>query len=399
MSRRLVMSLALWVLVAVVLAELLLSPASGDRWQLLLVLTGPAVVALLLTPFVSRWVSTRASVAGAALAVALCSLALGAATSSAASNAMFVSSHDYRLFIVVLLLSSGIAVAVGTQLTRPLARDIGRLESVAEQVAAGDLSVRTGISRHDEVGATARAIDTMVGTLAVAEADRARLTEARRHLFTSIGHDLRTPLAAMRVAVESLEDGVAPDPQRSLGVIAAQLATLDSLLDQLFEFARLESGQVGTVRERLSLAELADECADTLGPLAARRGIHVRVDSSGPAMVVAHPVELPRVLRNLVDNAVRHAPDGSTVVIAVRSERNRVELRVDDDGPGFPDEFRDRAFEPFTRADPSRNARTGNTGLGLAICKAIVDAHHGRIWIGPGPGGHVHCSLPTPEEP
>jgi two-component system, OmpR family, sensor histidine kinase BaeS len=398
MSRRLLASLAVSVVVSVVLAELLLSPPSDDRIHLLAILATPALVALIVTPLVARWVSTRSSVAGAALAVALCSLILGAATSSAASNAMFVSSHDFRLFIVLLVLSSGIAVAVGSQLTRPLARDIRRLGHVAEEVAAGDLSVQTGIDRNDEVGITARAVDRMVDTLAHAEDERARLTSARRHLLTSIGHDVRTPLAAMRAAVEILEDGLAPDPERYLGVIASQIATVDSLLDQLIEFARLESGQTSVLRERLSVAELADECAETFALLAARRDIELRVESSGPGIVLAHPVEIPRVVRNLVDNAIRHAPEGSTVTIVVCDTPQSVELRVDDDGDGFPDDFREHAFEPFTRADMSRNARTGNTGLGLAICKAIIEAHHGRIWLGPGPGAHVHCSLPTPEE-
>jgi len=268
MSKRLVLTLALVVAASLVLAEVLLRPASGDRLHLLVILAIPAVVAVAATPMLSRWVSRRASVAGAVLAVALCSLTLGAATSSAASNAMFVSSHDFRLFVVVLLLSSGIALVVGSQLSRPLARDIQRLEHVAERVAAGDLTVRSGIDRHDEVGATARAVDAMVLTLADMERERAMLTEARRHLFTSIGHDLRTPLSAMRAAVESLEDGVAPDPQRYFGIISAQLTTVDTLLDQLIEFARLESGHASTVRERLSVAELADESAEALAPLA-----------------------------------------------------------------------------------------------------------------------------------
>ena len=398
MSRRLVISLAVWVALSVALAELLLSPPSGDRLQLLAILAAPALVALVVTPLVARWVSTRASVAGAALAVALCSLILGAATSSAASNAMFVSTHDFKLFIVLLVLSSGIAVAVGSQLTRPLASDIRRLGQIAEEVAAGDLSVRTGIDRNDEVGNTARALDTMVDTLALAEAERARLSTARRHLLTSIGHDVRTPPAAMRAAIESLEDGLAPDPERYFGVIASQIATVDSLLDQLIEFARLESGQTSTLRERLSLTELGDECAEMFAMLAARRNVELSVEASGPGIVLAHPVELPRVVRNLVDNAIRHAPEHSTVTIAVDETPQSVELRVDDQGDGFPDDFRDQAFEPFTRADGSRNARTGNSGLGLAICKAIIDAHHGRIWLGPGPGAHVHCSLPAPEE-
>lgn len=399
--KRLVLPLIALVLLAIVLAEVLLQPAADDRWHLLLILVGPAAVAVALTPLLARWVSTMASVAGVALAVGLCSLALGALSSSAASNAMFVSSHDYRLFLVVLLMSSGIALVVGGQLMRPIARDVRRLGEVAAQVADGDLSVRTGIDRRDEVGVTAASIDRMVDSLRAADEERTQLTAARQHLFTSIGHDLRTPLAALRAAVESLEDGVSPDPIRYLAVMSAQLRTIDTMLDQMIEYSRLESGHGIARTERVSMTELIDECVEALSPLAQRRSIALVTHADGPAFVTGRPADLARVVRNLVDNALRHAPDGSSVTIAAvthaasTSSGARVELTVADSGPGFPPDFRSHAFEPFRRADPSRNASTGNAGLGLAICQAIVQAHGGSITIVDAPGGVVRVELPT----
>lgn len=395
MSRRLVIGLATLVVVAIGLAEVLLRPPAGDRWHLWLIIAGPALLALAVTPLLGRWVTSRASVAGVALSVALCSLALGAVSSSAASNAMFVSSHDYRLFLVVLLMSSGIALVVGSQLSRPLARDLRRLGQVATGVADGDLSVRTGITRSDEVGVTAHAIDTMVEALAQAEAERARLGTARQHMLASIGHDLRTPLSAMRAAVESLEDDVATNPKQTLSGIDKQLRGMDAMLDQLIEFSRLESGHMTTAVERVSLTELADECVEALTPLASARHVRLELAADGPAIVTGSPLELSRVLRNLVDNAVRHSPDHADVTIAVSDDTNQVRLSVLDTGRGFPADFRDRAFEPFHRADPSRNARTGNAGLGLAICRAIVESHGGTISLGEGPSGQVHVVLPA----
>jgi two-component system sensor histidine kinase BaeS len=312
---------------------------------------------------------------------------------------MFVSSHDYRLFLVVLLVSSGIALIVGSQLTRPLARDVHRLGQVASQVAAGDLSVRTGISPHAEVGATAAAIDAMIEALGRAQAERARQAEARQHLFTSIGHDLRTPLAAMRAALESIQDGIAADPRGSLTVLNSQLRAMDAMLDQLIELSRLESGHRTTALERVSLAELADECTEALAPLAESRGVRLRVEADGPGTVTGSPLELSRVVRNLVDNAVRHSPDQGVVRIQIGNGSEHVRMSVLDQGQGFPPSFRDRAFEPFERADPSRNARTGNAGLGLAICRAIVESHGGSIAIGDGPGGVVTAVLPATPSP
>jgi two-component system, OmpR family, sensor histidine kinase BaeS len=395
MNRWLAMWLTALALVVVVLADVLLRPpTAGERAHLALILLAPIVAAAVLVPVLSRWVSRRTSVAGAALFVGLCSLGLGAVTTSAASNAMFLKGHDYRLFLVVLLLSCGIALVVGAQLTRPLASDIRRLGEVASRVAGGDLTALTGIDRRDEVGKTAVAVDTMVTALAEAAHERSRHATARQQLFSSLGHDLRTPLAAMRAAVESLQDGVAPDPRRYLAILAGQVDSIEAMLDQLIEYARIESGHTGASRETVSLSELADEAIEAMTPVAHRFGVHLALAAEQPGFVTANNVELSRVLRNLIENAVRHSPTGGTIRLTV-TEGNAVELRVQDEGMGFPDEFRQRAFQPFTRADVSRNGRTGHAGLGLAITHGIVAAHGGRSWIGDGPGGDVHLSLPN----
>ena len=399
MNWRMLAWLAALVAVSAVLAELLLSPATAaDRWQLIAILAAPAIVTAALEPLLRRWVSSRVSVAGAALVVSLCSLALGAVTTSAASNAMFLSTHDYRLFLVVLLLSCGIALVVGSQLTRPLARDIARLGDVAEQVAAGNFDARTGISRHDEVGRTAAAVDEMVLALQRSARERDQLTAARQMLFTSIGHDLRTPLAAMRAAVESLQDGIAPDPQRYLGVVGSELQNVEELLDQLVEFARIESGQRTQALETVSISEIAHEAIEALTPVADRSGRHLRLQASGAANVSATQLDVSRALRNLIENGIRHSPDGGTVLVAINDDISGVTVCVHDAGEGFPADFRDIAFDPFTRADPARATRTGHAGLGLAITRALVQQHGGRAWLGDGPGGDVRLWFPAKKE-
>lgn len=398
MSWRLIGWLAGIVLAAFVLAEVLLKPPNGgERLHLMVILGAPALVTALLVPILGKWVSARTSVAGSAFLVGLCSLALAAVTTSAASNAMFLSSHDYRLFLVVLVLSSSIALAVGSHLTGPLANDIARLGEVAERVAAGDLTARTGVSRGDEVGRTARAVDSMVVALDDAASQRQRAASARQMLFTSIGHDLRTPLSAMRAAVESLQDGVAPDPDRYFGILAGQLDNIEALLDQLVEYARIESGTNNRERTTVSIAELAHEAVEALSPVAHRMDVNVQLESDGPAVVIASTTDMSRVLRNLLENAIGHSPSGEAVRVSVHTGP-QVEVQVRDQGPGFPDEFREHAFEPFTRADPARNTRTGHSGLGLAIARALVEAHGGRIWLATGPGGGVNFSIPR-EEP
>jgi signal transduction histidine kinase len=379
--------------VAAITAAALLRPPS-DEWATFgVVLGAPALLAWVSVPLLRRWVTGRSSVAAMSLAVGLCSLATGTITSSSASRAMFISSHDYRMFLVLLVLASGIALVVGDQLIAPIARDIHRLGAVAEAVADGDLSQRTEIDRRDEVGRAAAAVDRMVARLADAQREREAVAGARQHLLSSVSHDLRTPLAAMRAAVESVRDGLADDPDRYLGLVEHHLTAMEQLLDQLHQYARIESGHAGARREVVSLSELADETVETLAPIADRRSITLMAAADGPAHASVNATEMSRVLRNLIDNAIRHSPYGGRVSLRIQ-DGNPVRVSVTDEGPGFPESFRPIAFEPFTRADEAREGG-GSSGLGLAIAKALVEGHGGTIRLGTGPGGDVVVELPA----
>lgn len=383
---------------ATILAILLLDPPAAERWHLLAVLGAPAAAAAVLVPVLRRWVGTRRTVAAAGLAVGFCSLALGLVTSFAASSAMFVSSHDHRLFLVVLLLSFGLALLVGGQLSRSLTTDLARLGEVVDAVSAGDLSVRTGIVRNDEVGRTASAVDAMVEALAAAHQERARIAEARQLLLTGIGHDLRTPLAAARATVDSLADHVAANPEQALTVLDRELDNVQVLLDQLTDFARLESAHVRGERRSVSITEIAHEAVEALAPVAERHQVRLALNADGPAIARAVELDVSRAIRNLVANAIRYTPETSTVEVSVNAhregDRDGVLVRVADEGDGFPAEFREMAFEPFTRADPARSG-SGHSGLGLAITRSLVAGHDGKVWLGDGPGGEVLMWIPA----
>src|SRR5690606_23560683 len=132
----------------------------------------------------------------------------------------------------------------------------------------------------------------------------------------SVSHDLRTPLAAMRAAVESVRDGVADDPDRYLALVERHLTAMEQLLDQLHQYARIESGELGARREVISLAELADETVEALSPIAERRGVSIAAVADGPGRVEVNVTEIARVLRNLLDNAIRHSPRGGRVTLS-----------------------------------------------------------------------------------
>ncbi len=329
-----------------------------------------------------RWLAGRLpSISLAVAAVGVATVGVAGLAVVLAANSMFFSAHDRDVLLVVLGVGAALAVALAAAIGSSVAGDLRRVQMTARRVGAGELSMRTGVARSDEIGEMAAAMDAMIERLEATE-------EERRILLASVGHDLRTPLASLRAAIEAVEDGVVDDPTRYLDGMAKDVAYLGRLVDDLFEYARIESGRYAPAPETVDLRELVDESVEVATPIAERNGVELVVLGNGPAPAEADPAAMRRVLRNLIDNAIRHTGPDGTVTIEVGTGG----FRVIDDGPGFPAEFRDRAFDRFTRADESRPGGTG-AGLGLAIARGLVEAHEGTIRILDGPGGRVAVSL------
>jgi len=305
-----------------------------------------------------------------------------------AAQSMVITDNDQRLLMRVLVPAVLGAALVAMLMARPVARDASKICDAAMRVADGDLSARTGVVRSDELGEAAAMFDKMVDRLDAIESERAVM-------LSSISHDLRTPLAALRASVEAIRDGVAPDPDAYLSGMERQIKALASLVDDLQLHSRIVSGTIETIRTRLDLTELADEAMETLRPLAETRRVALLLEAEERVNVDADGSQLARVIRNLLENAIRHAPDDSVVLVQVAANSQSATLRVVDQGAGFPADFRDRAFEPFTRADPARDLTTGTAGLGLSIARGIVTAHGGTIGVADGPGGIVEIALPV----
>ncbi len=377
------------------LFEAVMRPTAGELAQLLAILGGTAAVAAAAAWALPRWAQRARTLERTFVAVAVAAVLLVTGAVAVAAWAMFLSAHDLDLLLIVLGFGLALGAVFAAGVARPLSADLNRIRAATGRVAAGDLAARTGVSRPDEVGKVAAAVDAMAGRLAEADEQRMRAEVARREFFAAVGHDLRTPLAALRAAVEALQDGVAPDPDRYLASMHHDLDALGALVDDLFLLARLEAGSFEFEATQVDLAELADDALEALAPVARRRDVNLRLVTAGSVPIVGGPEALGRVIRNLVDNALRHAPPRSDVVVQV-GNGDAASLAVLDDGPGFPAELVQAAFGTFVRADPARTRATGGAGLGLAIAKGVVEAHGGQIWAEPGPGGKVRVRLPVP---
>jgi signal transduction histidine kinase len=334
------------------------------------------------------------------LLILLVSLAIGAAAALVLGRLMVLDAAQARSALSVLAVTAGLAAILALVAAAPLGRDARRLEEAVRAIELGDRTARAGIVRSDELGHVALALDELTYRLDTLERERQTYEDERRLMLSSVGHDLRTPLAALRAAIEALADGVAPDPERYLRSMTRDVEALSALVDDLFLLSRIESGRLELQREPVDLSELADEAVEALTPAASVRGIKLSFRSPGAVPVTGSSTALGRVLRNLLDNAIRHAPEGSSVEVVV-ARGDRPTVRVVDQGPGFSAEFEPHAFEVFARADASRTRSTGGAGLGLAIARGLVESHGGRIWIervdggSAASGGRVAFELPA----
>ncbi len=377
-----------------------------------------AVGGLVLARLCRPWLSRARSLGLIVNLVSLASLAFAFAAAAVAAAFMVLDRQQLTSFAVVLAIAAGFAVLLAVAMVRPLVADVERLAAVAERVESGDLSVRSGIGRRDELGQAARAIDQMLARLDRLESERDGIEKERRVLLSNIGHDLRSPLAALQAAVEALVDGVAPDPPRYLRSMEHDLAALNALVDDVFLLGRLEAGRFGVPTTTFDLRATLDEAVEALVPTAAVKGVELVVQGPAGAASRGSPEAVARVVRNLTENAVRHAPPDTTVIVrlvaapdpsipigAGRADgsvsRVQVEpgwlVEVCDRGRGFPAQFRGHAFEVSTRADDARRRSDGGAGLGLAIARGLVSAHGGLIWIPEGEGGRVCFTLPRAE--
>lgn len=209
-----------------------------------------------------------------------------------------------------------------------------------------------------------------------------KLERVRRQFLADFSHEVRTPLAGLRSAAETLErGGISPEDEETLRrILARQLDRLERLVDDLSELNRIESGELILQTRTTDLRALLGDVAEDFREAAAARGVRLDVEGNAVSSEV-DPERIQQIVSNLVDNAVKFTPPGSTVRLAVRPVHEGVEIAVSDEGEGIPEGERERVFNRFYRVDKSRSQAVPGTGLGLAIAKHLTALHGGRIAI------------------
>lgn len=244
---------------------------------------------------------------------------------------------------------------------------VARVRSQVAARQADDLSPVSDNGLPDEVRPLVQELNLLFGRVKTA-------FEAQQHFVADAAHELRTPLAALRLQAQSLDRADNPEARRvAVARLTAGIDRATRLVEQLLVLARQEATAAeGAVSRPVDLADLARRTVADLAGVAAAKGVDLGVQQADPATVEGQPDALQILLRNLVDNAVKYTPGSGTVDISVQHDGQKIVVQVEDSGPGIPPEERERVFDRFYRVAGSDAA---GSGLGLAIIKAIAERH------------------------
>lgn len=286
---------------------------------------------------------------------------------------------------VAVVLAVGLTVVVARRTVRPLRS----LSEAAATMAAGDLTTRVPTHGPREIAAVAQAFNAMASSLSQAE-------QRQRAMTADVAHELRSPIANLQAWTEGLLDGVMPNTRTTHKVIHQQALRLRRLADDLESLALADANALRLHHEPIELSRPVLEAVAGVQAAATARDVTLTVDHGEDPTVVADPTRLAQILRNILDNAIRHA--ASSVTVEVATDDAWIRIAVSDDGPGIDPAHLDRVFDRFHRVDAARTTEQGGAGLGLAIAKQLTVLHGGTVAAGTRGGGGAVLTVSLPRD-
>ena len=275
-----------------------------------------------------------------------------------------------------------IVVIFSLPLANRLVRPIKSIAAATRELASGKYAVRVSYSSSDELGQLARDFNAMALTLEKNE-------KARRQWVADISHELRTPLSVLRGEIEALMEGVRNTTPEAIASLHAEALRLHRLVDDLYQLALSDLGTMTYRKEDLEPAEVLIDSIEPYLAEFARKGITFISEISGKEKITvfADRARLHQLFVNLLDNTLKYTDAGGIIAVRLTCRNNEAEIEFEDSLPGVPESELDKLFDRLYRVETSRNRASGGAGLGLAICRNIVDAHAGTISAHPAPLG------------
>ena len=284
------------------------------------------------------------------------------------------SEQQGRAFTLIALATLLIATILILPMSRNLVKPINRLAQATRELASGNYSVRIPNNSKDEIGQLSQDFNSLANTLEQNE-------DARRQWIADISHELRTPLSVLRGEIESIQDGIREPDQERLNALHGEVMNLNRLIDDLYELSLSDIGALSYQKQKVDVDETIELSLDSLRDEFEKKQINISFNKAAkPAHTVfADADRLHQLFSNLLTNSMRYTDSPGELTITVEKQGDRVIISFQDSGPGVSDADLPRLFERLFRVESSRNRSSGGAGLGLSICKNIVEAHEGTI--------------------
>ena len=278
--------------------------------------------------------------------------------------------------VLASLITGMTGILLALLFSRAITKPLNSLISAARGLKEGNLNERVNKETGGEIGELAESFNSMAAELQKQE-------NLRQNMVNDVAHELRSPLSNIRGYTESLQKGVEKPDQELLDSIHEESLALSKLIGDLEDLAKAEAGQLELDLKLVAIDDIIDKALDSIRDLAEENDVSIIKDlpESGPVLVRLDPDRINEVLRNLMENAIRHTPGGGEVRLKLRKKREKIKISVSDNGEGIPRSDLPHVFERFYRVDKSRSRTTGGSGLGLTIVKKIVEAHGGNISV------------------
>ncbi len=312
----------------------------------------------------------------------------GYALGAQSDNALIAMIYNSDVVIVLVYVLLGIAVFATSFL---LLQDrsisyIGKIADAVHRISEGDLNTSIEVVGDDEFSSIAEDLDLMEVEIRRLMDKERESERTKNELITNIAHDLRTPLTSIIGYLELLsarKDSLSPqERQKYLDIAYSKAKRLEDLIEDLFDFTKLNYGRIAMNVTRIDIIKLLSQLLEEAYPSFEKQGLSYELQSNVPAkMIMADGNLLARLFDNLISNAIKYGKEGKRIVVKVRSRRDTVQVSITNYGYVIPQEELPLLFEKFYRVEQSRSSETGGTGLGLAIAKNIVDMHGGTITV------------------